>query len=241
MNNFRRMYLSIKTTAACQKLCNGWCVVKPWMRKHRGEETSLENIKALIRHSLDSGYCYERILFSGGEPFLWSHIGEAARMLKDSGISKEVVTYTNGLEIDTVNALAHLFDTVLVSLYPYNKEQAARLKLLHKNVEIIKRPRFYGIPPGPIGGSLPAKCGCSAYGMFKDHVTLCSAQEFVYPYLGKPTPDNEVVRLGPGYLESLADINPYNRPICQQCFGNAHVVGKTRSYPNPAICEPTKS
>jgi len=228
----RRMVLSLKTTALCHEKCGSWCVVKPWMHKHAGQETTIQSIEDLVRYSLDSGYHYKAIVLSGGEPFLWSHIHEASRLLKWSGITDALTVYTNGLEEDAILLNAHYFDRVLLSVYDYNIDEIDRLHETLGNSEIKLKKNLFHAPKDAVD-PLPADCGCSAYGMWQNRVTLCSSMEFYYLYMGWEMPADEITTLRPDYLDAFTDMDPHNREICRWCFGNRRVREKAVTVKNP--------
>jgi len=80
-----KMVLSIKTTSLCNAMCKN-CSVVPWMKMNPNYHTSLEDIDKLIFYSKASGYKWDIILLSGGEPLLWKFLPEAVQKLRDSKI-----------------------------------------------------------------------------------------------------------------------------------------------------------
>lgn len=229
------MALSIKVTASCQELCE-WCGVKTWMHKNKGYQCSMESIDKLVKYSKDAGYHFRQIIYSGGEPFLWDHIEEATKMIYDSGITDAIKSYTNGFWItkDTnLKELCELFTEIIFSLYCYNTKQAA-LATKTPNVRVLNRESFVkNIPQRAYPGTLPAKCGCRAYGMVGDRITLCTAMDFIAARNDWDIDDLEgVICLQPKFLDYLKEFDPYNRDICMFCSGNSNVSRQLRKIPN---------
>jgi hypothetical protein len=231
------MILTIKTTAKCQNSCE-WCIVVPWMEQNPGFETTIENIKDLIKWSNYSDYQWNRIIFSGGEPLLWPHLKDALRLIRESGITDALYMYTNAMRVDKeylpeFKAIASYFDTVIISSYPNNQDQidlimAAKIPCILP----YSRPRFFKSPDGPVPNSIPAVCGCSAYGMEGDKITLCGVQDHLIIYKGWDLEDysGERTKLGPNFLEELSKMDRTVRQICQYCFGNKLVSDVCGSY-----------
>lgn len=231
----QNMALSIKVTAKCQELCD-WCGVKPWMHKNNGYQCSMDSIEKLVKYSKDAGYHFRQILYSGGEPFLWDHIEQATKMILKSGITDAVRTYTNGLWINSdtlpeLKRLSELFTEIIFSLYWYNTPQA---ELAKSYARIFKRENFVkNIPYIKYPGTLPAECGCRAYGMVGDRITLCTAMDFLAARNNCDVEAMEgVVHLKPGFLDELMQLDPYNRDICMQCSGNLKVASRLEKVPN---------
>jgi hypothetical protein len=229
--------LSIKTTAKCQNSCE-WCPVIPWMKEMDGFETTIDNIKDLITWSRFSGYQWDKIIFSGGEPLLWPDLKEAARLIQESGIANSLAMYTNALRVDKeylpeFRAIASYMDTVIISSYPNNQEQIDMIILADiPRVAAYSRPQYYKIPEHPVADSLPAKCGCEGYAMIGDKITLCSFQDHMIAYKGwdMRSFDYETSRLGPNFLEKLSEMDRTNRYMCQFCFGNTIVSEQCETY-----------
>lgn len=226
----QKMVLSIKTTASCQNSCS-FCPVVPWMEKNKGFETSIKDINDLIYYTKNSGYHFKRIILSGGEPLLWNYIKECLWLLKHSGISDDLYMYTNALAVNENNIeefkeICELLDGVNVSKYDNNHENIDLILAENiTNITIIKREKYYDITEKPIKNSLPADCGCKAFGMIGNIITLCSFQNHMIEYKGWDLEDykDQMVELGENYLEPFENTNPFTREMCSYCIGNLKV------------------
>ncbi|MEA2036287.1 MAG: radical SAM protein [Nanoarchaeota archaeon] len=227
------MVLSIKTTAKCQNRCS-FCPVVHWMDAKKGWETSLQNIKDLIKYSKFSDYTFKRIIFSGGEPLLWKHLLVAAKLIRESGITVDTVAYTNALAVNKDNmawfkSICDAIDGIRISKYENNHENIDLiLKENIHNVKIVDRPEYYEVSDKPIPKSLPADCGCPAFGMVGDTITLCSFQDHMIYYQGWNPEDfrDQETKLAEYYLDKFEELNPFTRKMCAFCYGNY----KTRKH-----------
>jgi len=201
------------------------------MDAKKGWETSLQDIEDLIHYSEISEYHFKRIIFSGGEPLLWSNLEYSIKLIKRSRISDDLYMYTNALavnkhNIDWFKNICSLLDGVIVSKYENNKENIDLiLKENIPNVSIINRDRFYILPKEPIENTLPADCRCAAFGMIGDIITLCSFQDHMIYYQGWNPNDfkDQTVKIGENYLDKFENVNPFERVMCSYCFGNMKV------------------
>jgi hypothetical protein len=231
------MGLSIKVTSECEKLCS-WCPVLPWMDANPGYHLAMAAIEDLIKYSKSACYHWNFIMFSGGEPMRWRNIVAAAKLLKRSHITDQIITYTNAMtDIEKVKEVSRYVDTIKVSAYDYNKPQVSKLLSEVKNATRITRLYFKKIADERIPDSLPADCTCSAYGMIGNRITLCSFMEFMIAYKGWDIKDfeDEVSILGPNFLDKLKKKDPFAREMCAYCFGNSKVDSQVEKIPNKAF------
>lgn len=235
-----RMGLSIKVTSDCEKLCS-WCPVKSWMNSNKGYHLSLDHVRDLVKYSKESGYHWQFIMFSGGEPMLWENIIEGSRIIKESGITNQLITYTNAMiadrDLDKVVSVSRNVDVIKISVYDYNDTQVRKIATNIENVILINRSYFFKMPDEPVENSLPADCGCSAYGMIGNRISLCSFMEFMIAYRGWDIEQfkREFTHLKPNFLSDFDGINPFDRPMCSLCYGNMKVQKKCEKIKNGAF------
>jgi len=241
MTLFHRMGLSIKVTSECQQICS-WCPVKPWMNANPGYHLSMKNVNDLIKYSKESGYHWQFIMFSGGEPMLWKNIVPAAKAINESGITDGIISYTNAMtadkDLEKIKAVAENVSMIKISVYDYNDDQVRKLCVeIPEKVRLINRAYFNTIPDDPIPDSLPAECACSAYGMIGNRITLCSFMEFMVGYKGWDIKDfsESFTTLKPNFLDDLKDKNPFRQQMCAYCFGNNKVAAKCEKIENKAF------
>jgi len=226
----QRMVLSIKTIAACQNRCS-FCPVIPWMEELKGFETSLDDIKNLVYYSVAAGYHFKRIIFSGGEPLLWKHLKTAANIINLSGITQSLYFYTNALKVDKdylpeFRVICSLFDKAVVSQYDNNEENVKLIKSSGiPNIIVMNREKYYITPKNPIPDSLPADCGCQAFGMVGNKITLCSFQDHMISYQNwnRNKFQDQEVEIGENFLSKFENVNPFIREMCAYCIGNIKV------------------
>jgi len=193
----KELGLSIKTTSVCQRQCKN-CTVKSWMKANPDFHTSFEQIENLIKYSKMSGYHFEYILLSGGEPLCWSNVHEGTRLLYESGICSRLVLLTNGLAITThtLGILQSIISRVhefRISRYHDNAENIrlaqeyfGELKNSYGNnvLNVVDRQEHMIPPDKPVPDSLPAECGCKAYAMVGDVIDYCGPARTIAHKLG---------------------------------------------------------
>lgn len=225
--------ISIKTTTVCNGGCD-WCGVKDWMKSNPGYQTPIQDIIDFVQYSQDAGYYWKDVVYTGGEPFLWKHWEEATNLLRQSGVVGTIKTYTNGLWIKDRMELkrrAELFDAIIISQYPFNKEAVAMAPGL---ATVMPREEFIKVKaPHAYPESIPAVCGCRAYGLYDGTVSLCTSMPFLAEIYGWDYKSMDgVVKLQPNFLDYIDDSNVVKRELCTWCFGNKRVAKHLDKIPN---------
>jgi len=211
-----KMVLSIKTTSLCNAMCKN-CSVVPYSKA--------------------SGYKWDIILLSGGEPLLWKFLPEAVQKLRDSKIIKEggLRLFTNGIAIKESN-IAMLGEVVekldLFRISDIGTSSKAGIELLkkhcrnRKNISVVNRETFLVPPQKQVPDSLPAICGCDAFSLVHSAVDICGPSRTIacsknwnmedFPYLSTP--------LQKDFFKSFDGINKYKQVFCQYCIANRKVA-----------------
>lgn len=230
-----KLVLSIKTTSLCNAVCKN-CTAVPWMKMNPNYHTSLDDIDKLIFYSKISGYKWDFILLSGGEPLLWKFLPEGVQRLKDSKIIKNggLRLFTNGIAIkeSNISMLGEVIEKLdlfrISNIGPLSK---AGIKLIKKHfpntnkISIIDR-KYHLIPTQkPIPNSLPAICSCDAFSLVHSVIDICIARTIAcsqkwnledFPYFSTP--------LQKDFLKSFDGINKYKQDFCRYCIGNRKVA-----------------
>jgi hypothetical protein len=203
------------------------------MDKNKGYQCSIEDIDKFIKYSQDAGYFWNDIVYTGGEPFLWKHWEEATNKLRESGVVGTIKAYTNGLWMKDRNEIhrrAEMFDQIILSKYPFNKEQ---VQISSGLVTPLGRDEFVIHAKHSFPDSIPAICGCRAYGLFDGTISLCTSMPFlaaIYNWDYKKM--DGVAELQPNFLDYIDDSNVVKREICTWCFGNKRVSKHLDKIPN---------
>jgi len=223
--------LSIKTTSLCNRWCKH-CSVTDWMRQHPDYYCSIEDIEKLIQYSRESDYKWKFIILSGGEPLLWKYIEEGTRLLYRSGITDDVIIFTNALAASENNLgkMGRIIENThhfRISRYFGSEKQIAILVNKFGNrVQVVDRTTRM-VPPLEIlvEDSLPAICNCKSYCLVDGYVDACAPARTILCriegfHLGD---DVQSVKLQKNFLNFYKGYPKYNRKICQYCISNANV------------------
>jgi len=233
--------MAIKTTTECNGICNN-CSVRVWMDADPGWHASLGDIDRFINFSIRSGYTYNIVNLTGGEPLLWHNLIEGCRMLKQSGLIKELCLYTNALLCNTLKGLGVLeqiiedLDYVRMSLYHGNEEdiEMCMSRGFPENKIRVSEQRNRPVPPlHPIENSLPARCHCAGYALDHSRVFICGPAPTLifahglsfddYAYMMDDLRDN--------FLDRLSAVDIYNQELCRYCIGNTKVTEVVPAVP----------
>ncbi len=239
----QRMAISIKTTSSCQGQCKH-CTAKPWMRANPGFQTGIDDIRRLIDVSLTSGYKWDAIVLSGGEPLEWEHIETAPEMIRRSGIARQVKLFTNALAVTKKRLswfaqVADTVDEVRISRYFGNE---ARIRMIQdqlptKHVSVVDRPYMGVLDKTPASQALPADCTCRSYGMFGSQLDVCAPMRMICRALGRKQ-EVAPVQLEPGCLDRFSGAEPGHFDTCRYCLSNRKVMDQRKQA--PAVCAPIK-
>lgn len=233
----KKLELSIKTTSLCQRQCKN-CTVRPWMKANPEFHTSIEQLEAFVKYSKLSGYHWEYILLSGGEPLLWNNILEGTKLLYESGITSRLILLTNGLEImpATLTRITKIINNVhefRVSEYGDNKinialakEYFGKIKNSYGNsvLNIVDRQEHLVPPENLVKDSLPVECTCQAYAMDGDFIRWCGPAltlDCAFPqFLGAwPVVKRKLISQK-NFLDGL-ELQSF---FCQYCIANSNVT-----------------
>jgi hypothetical protein len=213
------------TTARCTRDCPE-CSQRGFRRWAPDYELSLNDLVEWIQLTKASGYPpYRSLILTGGEPLLWPHVEEGARLLRESGLGDQVNLFTNGDPVDRVtDGLMESLSTLRISYYGDNNRAIRRLQERYgAKVEVAPRRRHYLIPRELAGSEvLPARCGCEGPALLGDRVYGCAmlvtvANEFGLDLARYP---ESHCRLQVGYLELLAGFPRTRHDCCRGCIGN---------------------
>ena len=231
--------ITIRTTTLCNNSCPE-CSARPWMLNNPNYHTSLDDIRGFIFHTVESGYFFNQILLSGGEPTLWVNLMEASRLLADSKqrITASFKMYTNGSIIESsgtgiIDELLRYIDFIYVTNYGPRNSRARDMvssKYRDGRVVVINNNLHFVRPRSPVDSSLPADCGCDAFCLFNGSIDLCSPPRTIMYDMGKVPEDFPYFSetLGHRYLDRLLTVDKFNQEFCRYCTANRKVSSKLR-------------
>jgi hypothetical protein len=217
------------------------------MKANPDFHTSIEQINNLIVYSKESGYHWEYILLSGGEPLLWKNLLPGAKLIYESGICSRLVVLTNGLAINpaTLNLLGKLFHYIhefRISRYHNNSENIRLAQeyfgefkndYIEPQLSVVDRTEHMIPPDKPVPDSLPAECTCKAFSMVGGEIHLCGPAWTIYcrfptkfekakTEMSAYIADNDILWYRSDY-EEMEKLK-YNREYCRYCISNAKVA-----------------
>lgn len=239
----KTMTLSIKTTSACNRHCPD-CLVLKWMQQKSNYHMTLEQIKELIYFTKESGYRWDRIILSGGDPLLWQNIVEGGRLLKESHIADFIILYTNALaatdeNLQKISKIVKNVSEFRISRYEGNEEN---IKLMQQHfphyTRVVDKTKFYPLPtieemkPHKL---LPADCTCRGYSMVGNEIDLCSPPRFIVKNMGiLQSRSVYTIPLQMNYLDAFKGKDCFNQIYCRFCLSNRKVKEKLTPRENIA-------
>lgn len=229
-NNHFNFFVTSRCTRDCPQ-----CSQRGFRRQDRPYTLFPSEIAQWIECTKASGYLpYRSLILTGGEPLLWEHLEEGARLLQESGLSNEVNLFTNGdLSRRVTDKLMESLSQLRISHYGDNTRAIERLQQRYGDkVQVAQRQWHYPIPRRLAGKEvLPAKCACEGPALVGDRVYGCSmlvtvANEFD---MGLAEYPESHCRLQVGYLELLAGFPRTRHDCCRGCIGNLAFRQETAS------------
>jgi hypothetical protein len=152
------------------------------------------------------------MIFSGGEPTLWSHLTWAIKYAKEKGV-KHVRVITNGIDREAKD----YGDADIIAISHYGGIN--RLDILHLRKQLgRKRVKIQCVVHLPWSlckttkNSSPADCGCT-------HLTFSGDKAYPCGNTGGRETDVGVSVEEPFY-EILMSRNPWMNELCEKCIGN---------------------
>ena len=218
-------HFNFLVTSRCNRDCPQ-CSQRGFRRGNSGYEMSLSAIEKWIEDTQTSGYLpYRSLILTGGEPLLWEHVEEGARLLRESGLGDQVNLFTNGDPTDRVtDKMMESLAGLRVSHYGDNSQAIERLqKRYGAKIQIAQRQRHYPIPRVLAGEDvLPAVCACEGPALLGDRVYGCAMLVTVANEVGLDLAQypGSHCRLQVGYLELLAGFPRTRHDCCRGCIGN---------------------
>jgi len=224
--------LNLYTTSACNARCKD-CGVRWMMMEESNYDMTMADVESFVHFTKLAGYVFKRIIITGGEPLLWKSLYDGLKMLKISGVCKEIVLFTNGLAARNgvpklIEKSLEYADFIRVSVVPGAEQAIPFLKrdFGHKMLA-VERKSMLVVPNSPYDGVLPAVCDCAGYALRGSTVYWCSAMPNVIArhWYRREDFGNQIVDLCEDYLEVLPTKGKYERDICRSCISN-HKVRK---------------
>lgn len=215
MNDYS--YMMFYATPRCNMSCPK-CMRKVYSLGMENDATWVDFTKSMDRWV--EQIKPKTLVFTGGEPTLWSFLKEAISVAKWYYHIPKVIVATNGIGRNAEDY--GIADIVNVSNYgSTNRADMIRLKRqLGRRFRVI--PSTQLTLPFPVHkDSLPARCNC---------VHVCSIGDEVYPCGG-------AVGRVPGlhnredYIAEFLKMDIYNQEICKSCYSNINV----RRYYEPGL------
>ena len=228
--------ISIKTTSLCQGFCND-CSVRKWMNYYSNYHASLEEIEKFIYYSKKSGYHFQFIRLTGGEPLLWRHLVDGTKLLKEAGIADGIQLYSNAFTLNknTENAIGEtveMLDTIILSEYFGNEEACKKFKetFPEANINIMNHKYRYVSPATPIENSLPAKCRCLTLSLDHGVVDICAPARTIVIRMGWDLKDFPRIssELRENYLDVWEPGERENQELCKYCIANARICDRLK-------------
>ena len=223
------MKLGIFVTTKCNANCPE-CAQKPTMISQPGYDMSIEEIEKLVYYSEMSGYVFEEIYITGGEPMLWKNIVKGLRILKAAGIAKKIILFTNGMVSgDVYDEILDFVDMVRITDYGWNAKKVKYWTDKYETtgkVVSYKQNVMYSTPEDPVEGSLPADCNCKMFAYIFGKISLCLTGYSVVLsrlFFRKETDMFFGLELRRHYLKFLMNEDATIKPWCRYCVGNKKI------------------
>lgn len=218
--------MTLFVCSACTRKCPQ-CIQRTLLQSDY--QMSLQEVGAFIIAS--RGHQFEQVAVSGGEPLLWDWLLEGVRMLKESGVAKELSLFSNGMHPERVTPqIMQYIDKLRLSYYATNGRQLKWLKDKYGDkVGAFDRRQHFPIPTRLLNDVLPAECNCGGYMVYNSKVYACpqvpaNMTEFK---LG-PFPE-AVCNIEPGYLAYLSRFPRQNHTLCRGCLANLKVRDRLKT------------
>jgi len=234
--------MSLMVTSACQAGCEH-CCQREWRSNNPKYHMSIPVLKKFIDVTVRSGYVFDFLVISGGEPFLWKDLIPGVKLIKDSGIAKKIAIFSNGIALKEFNpiefeAVYNNVDAIRITDLGFNSAFCDEFKGWFeqwKKVYFIDYSDFIVLPKDPVANSLPADCGCSHFSYSTSGLNICTlAKDLFYRYPDSYMPEGFPVDLplSHKYLDKLIPWRKFDYSICQYCISNNKVRAKLERVPN---------
>lgn len=259
----RVFHCMLQVCSACQQDCHG-CVTEIARHRFPDYHMSLEAIENFLRVVQDSDYFFSRLWINGfGEPLLWKHLEEGIKILSKSKHIGSLLIRSNGLNTGAVSqdVLSSITELSL-SKYKTNREEIDELVAKHgSRIKVLAPAKFIKLKGW--SADIPCSCICSGPCIIEDtalvycgsvifsrdttirlqkagKITEEDVQNLTYnnwvEYVKKFLPDNGVVKVQKGFLDSILhmqsdnDFATKNLDACRYCFGNRNFTGSGDFY-----------
>lgn len=232
-----REVLAFHVTSTCNLACSE-CIMQWQMNNNFAYHMSIEEVKDFIKYTKLSNYSFKRLTISGGEPFLWKNLEEGLALLKDSGITEEITVFTNAVFYKKLTPkIIKNINTIRVSYYDHlpggidNAQSIEQLKLIHPNVIVVPRDKFYPLPESPLENTQPVEC-MNIYAEYYDGKILACAHAHSLA-LKRNINIETGIPICINYLDKIRDIrNGYHKEICSICISNKKVRNQVAQAKN---------
>lgn len=228
LSKHKRVF-NILTTSKCNGGCND-CHTRRWMITRQGYDLSLGALSVFLQYTRDSGYHFDLMSLSGGDPSLWSNLNPGVKMIRESGLFDRICVVTNGIAYLNFKPVVDYLDYIRVSRYIGNEHQIKdALNEYGSKVQVIDQTVRHIPPTKPIPDSLPASCHCEGWSLSGTRIWACNAVETLLTMLGMEMKTHiaysSAIKID--YLKALERSNFYNMPVCAYCIGNDKVYNRT--------------
>ena len=219
-----RHTLFLWCTARCQSNCPR-CSQRALMQFAPDYEMTLEEIDLLIDAVRQSNYPpFRKIVVTGGESLLWSHLAEGLRRLAEANLGP-IQLFTNGLAIERADLASPYVDEFRVSAYTWNRQAVKEFQSRYgAKVRVRDARTHWLLPLGPRGEeTLPPSCVGPGYLVYDRHVYTCCNSPAIPMALGTPIEEVPRCRLQPGFIEALLPLQRQMEWYCRACIGNQKI------------------
>lgn len=237
--------ISLMVTTVCQANCEH-CCQGSWRKHNPGYHMSLVDLRNFIHYTKLSGYVYDLIIISGGEPLLWKYLVDGVDILHHSGITKKISIFTNGLALNNIEPpvfekIYKNIDSLRITNLGINSNLVDEFKSWFedwKKVYFIDYSEFIIIPSKPLNGVLPSDCGCPHFSYSHGYIHTCTlALDLIHRF---PTPAPVARRVAgyplvKNYLNDLIPHRTFDHSICQYCISNNKVRSQLKRVPNKML------
>lgn len=232
---------TVVTTSKCNRHCKH-CMVRDYMLHTPNYELTIGQFKNFLNASKDSGYVFDYLAFTGGDPLLWEPLWKAVDMAKKYEIAKEIDLFTNGIEVREENMysltrIAREVDRFNMSFTGENQDRIDLAKRAFGHlteITVWKEDFHFKQPEAPVRGTIPAQCRVNAVALIGDQVFVCAnvhVQLLNFPEYDAAWLYTDVEK---GFLDRLDMKNRLNKPYCEVCVSNCKIESALESFPNTA-------
>lgn len=162
--------IEILTNARCPRACPG-CNQEHWMKSNRDYEYTVENAKNLVA-ALEKYRKKVDLVFSGGEPRLWSCLDEVMAIFRDCPNVRRTQLTTSQYDEKYIEKVCGIFDKVCVSV------RSDAISLLGKRPSYMRSCELWNCTfhNVDIQYTIDVKCNCTNCG-----ITTCLVGDTFVP------------------------------------------------------------